>query len=320
VSDSGTTLTLDEVKITAPAPVVQPVQAPFAIRKINLIFQLGTGNFGAGTGQQITYQNLRAHVQIEQVVSPQTTGVCIIHAFGMSLQHMNQLSVAGLLFDGRQNYVTVEAGDDTVGMTTIFKGVFIEAYPDINQPEAPFYVFAQPAVIPQLKMVAPSTYNASGTLVATILQDICTKAGMTLQNNGVTATLSSSYFPGTAWQQIKAVIKAANCFAFFDGKTNTLIVWPKTGAQPSGSAVVVSKDTGMQGYPKFEKAQVIVAVLFNPMFNLNPAATIQIESQITAANGKFTLNRVSHDLFSQMPKGPWETVLQGSPTNTASGA
>jgi hypothetical protein len=54
--------------------------------------------------------------------------------------------------------------------------------------------------------------------------------------------------------------------------------------------------------------------LFDPAIaKLTPGAKIAVKSQLTAANGSWTLVRVGLTLASQTPNGPWEMSLEGTP-------
>src|SRR5258706_8747073 len=93
---------------------------PYAKRKINVSFQLGTGSFGAGTADTITVKDLRVVAQITNAILPMP-GSLVLQIWGMTLSQMNQLSVAGLQYLNRNNQVKVDAGDIS-GMTTVFNG------------------------------------------------------------------------------------------------------------------------------------------------------------------------------------------------------
>lgn len=126
--------------------------------------------------------------------------------------------------------------------------------------------------------------------------------------------LASPYLPGTLWQQIQSVVKAADCFAYLDGVNKVLIVWPKSATTTPDATVIVSPATGMIGYPEFQARQIVVRTLFSPSMAIGPGTTVLVKSQLAAANNaKLLLNLVTHDLASQMPGGPWETTIIGSP-------
>ena len=319
MSGDSSSITLPEVVNTA-TPVsssVSALQAPYASRKIDLTFTLGTGDFGISGLNQLTFSGLRVYAHLVNVIFPHMASECLIRVYGMSLNHMKQLSVAGLLYEGRKNNtVQVSAGDDTSGMTTVANATIVEAYPNLNgaADERHFYVYAS-GIIPeiQLKPTTPSSYPGS-VPVSQILQTLVGQVGYTLQNNSVNATLAQPYFWGTIWQQIQSCVRAADCFAYLDTINRILIIWPKNAAPPSNTTVTVSPATGMIGYPEFEMTRIIVRTLFSPMFAVGPGGTVLVQSTLGAANNAMlTLNLVVHDLASQLPGGPWMTTLVGTP-------
>jgi hypothetical protein len=311
-------LTLPDVVTTAQAPTpptVTLLQSPYAVRKIDLTFQLGTGDFGLAGQNVLTVTGLRVYAHLEGVVSPHMASTAYIKVYGLTLDHVNALSYAGLVYQGRQNTVQVRAGDDASGMTTVYDGFVYEASPKFNgrADDRHLQVVAtgiSPAT--QLKPVPPSSYPGS-VPASQVLQALAGQMGYSLRNDGVAAVLASPYLPGTVLQQVQAAIRAADCAAYLDSTNKVIIIWPKDTVAPDAT-VVVSPQTGMIGYPEFQLREIIVRTEFNPTFNQSPGTTILVRSQLRAAdNAKFRVYKVVHDLASQMPDGPWETTLVGTP-------
>ena len=188
-----------------------------------------------------------------------------------------------------------------------------EAYPDFKQPESAFIVLANVSYVIQLKPVPPVSFNGA-TPVGTALTKILQGSGFSLENNGVQAVLSNPYFPGTVWQQALAAVKAAGAFGFLDTIKNVFAIWPEGGSRTSAGQIIVSSQTGMIGYPEFQQLRIKVRIRFDPKFMaINPGLKIQVQSQLGAANGAFTVNQVSLNLSSEAPGGPWEMVLECTP-------
>jgi hypothetical protein len=310
-------ITLGDVSVQAQAPAAaqaSPLQVPYAVRQINLTFQLGTGSFGAGGQNTLTASGLQVVCHVEAVVFPQMGGILTMKVYGMTLDQMNAISVAGLLWAGRQNTVLVQAGDATLGLSTVFKGLIVEAYPVLDTAQdAHFYVHADVWTLARLKPVSPTSYPGA-VPAASAIEGMAKTAGFNFQNDGVTGVLNAPYFPGTIGQQVAAAVRAANCFAYLDGATNTLVIWPKNAATPPTATIVVSPASGMIGYPKFQKNTIIVTTLFNPQIALRPSLSVLVQSQLAAANNaKLTITKVSYDLASQLPGGPWEATIEGVP-------
>ena len=285
--------------------------AAYAVRKILLTFKLA-----GGKGIELASGNpgLRIYANVNFANAPET-GMANIRIHGMALDHMNELSVAGLVFEDLvgENYITVKAGDDTSGMSTIFTGSIMQAYPDFaRQPDVSFVVVASPANDAQMKPVEPTTFPGA-TSVSTALDAIAKKAGLTAESNGVSAMLASPYFPGTAWQQFNGLVRAADAFGFLDGVNKVLAMWPKNGSR-SGGKSIISPETGMIGYPQFQALNVIVRTMFTTEIQPGVGKIISVRSQLSAANGDFEVYNVAHHLMTEMPDGPWETVISATPS------
>jgi hypothetical protein len=221
---------LDDVNVSAQAPttLLTPSIAGYAHRQIQATIQLGTGSFGdIGSNKLVTPLSLRMECKISQAHLP-TAGRMTLRIFGLTLSQINTLTRSGLQFYlNRNNKIAMQAGDPTSGLSTIFNGNIFESYPDFeSQPEASFIIVAidqGPLGTIQLQPVPPVSFPGA-VPVANALQQILRPAGLTLENNGVTAVLQSPYFAGTVWQQAQEAIKAANCFGYLDSIKKVLAI------------------------------------------------------------------------------------------------
>ena len=66
--------------------------------------------------------------------------------------------------------------------------------------------------------------------------------------------------------------------------------------------------------PQFQALNVVVRTLFTTEIRPDVGRAITVRSQLSAANGDFTVYNVVHDLMTEMPDGPWETVISATPT------
>jgi hypothetical protein len=103
--------------------------------------------------------------------------------------------------------------------------------------------------------------------------------------------------------------KAVNCDAFIDTVTSTLVATPKGGARGT-QAVLLSKDTGLVGYPNFTQNGVQLKSLYNP--NLVFLGRVTVQSQFTGANGNWVVAAIDHELESGVPGGAWFTNVECS--------
>lgn len=287
--------------------------SPYDSRRINVSFKIGEGSFGETGSKTIKLNGLRVFAHVQLATLP-NTGPAIIRVYGLTLDQINKISVAGLVWQGRKNKVTLEAGDSSGG-TVIFNGDIVEATPEFEGANSCIVIRATNANEAQLKPVEPTSFPGP-TSAATALGQIAKKAEITLENNGVDTMLASPYYSGSAWRQMNKCVDAANCFATLDGVKNTLAIWPKGGTR-GGSTPEISPDTGMIGYPTFQMTIITVRTVFDPGISMGIGQKIKVVSQLTAANGEWEIITVNHTLASEMPGGPWETIVTGAPVKPA---
>ncbi len=282
----------------------------YARRTIDLVFKLGTGDFGEGGSDTVTLYGLRVAVDIQLTGGP-SYGTASIRAFGVPLSVMNKLSTLGQLYpDIRKNTVTVIAGDDVNGKSAVFTGQISEAYANFEAaPDTMFSVSAFPALLDALRPL-PATSTSTSTDAATIMAGIASQMGYLFENNGVQSQLPPSYLPGTGRQQAEALARAGGFDLIFDDQATagrTLAIIPRNGVR-GGAIPRIAPDTGMVGYPAYAQNCMIVTSLYNPNVVFNGA--VQVESSIPAATGRFRVYELSHELSCETPGGPWFTRMR----------
>lgn len=282
-----------------------------ARRAIDLVFNLGQGQQGADSADQITLTGLRVAVDIQLTGGP-SYGTASIRAFGVPLSVMNQLSTLGQLYpDIRRNTVTVIAGDDVTGKAAVFTGQIQEAYASFEgAPDTMFTVNAYPALLDALRPLPPT--SSAGTVDAAVLMaGLATQMGYLFENNGVSVQLSNPYYPGTGRQQAEAIARAGGFDLVFDDQAvtgKTLAILPRNSVRNGTVVPRIAPDTGMVGYPAYVQNAILITSLYNPNVLFNGA--IQVESSIPAATGQFKVYELSHELSSETDGGPWFTRMR----------
>lgn len=278
----------------------------FTRKRIDLTITLGTGQFGDGKGDSVTLSGLRMSADLINA-GGDTMGASQVRVYGMTEAMMNQLTVIGYTNAAirAQNTIQIAAGDDENGLKTIFIGTIYDGWADYNSaPEVAFNILANAGLDALVKPVGAISFKGQ-TDVATIMQGLAGKMGLTLENGGVNVKLSNPYFPGTALAQMRACARAANINATVD--CGVMKIWPKDGALP-GNIPLISPDTGMVGYPTLNSAGMTVKTLFLP--DIRPGGQVEVQSSIPMACGIWRLGPISHSLSSETPGGPWFTTFQ----------
>jgi hypothetical protein len=280
-------------------------------RALDFKISLGKGSFGESGADTVDLKGHRATAVIAKNGTPSMNSA-IIRIFGMTLSKMNQLSRIGTLPTAfRDNTVTVSAG--TKGgndMALVFAGGIQEAWADFQAaPEVGFNIVAHTGLLAQMKKAMPSSYPGN-TDVAVIMGQLAKQMGYTFENNGVAVQLRDPYLPGTARVQAIAAADAAGVYLVFDDDKHVMAILPKDGSR-GGSVPEISSETGMVGYPMYVgPGQLGLKTEYNPAIRF--LGKILVKSSIEPANGEWVVNRLSHDLSSEEPSGPWFTNIQGN--------
>lgn len=203
--------------------------------------------------------------------------------------------------------VQLEASPDGTTWTQVFDGTFIEAQPDYQGiPDVGLRLQAYTGFGSQIQTAQPTSYPASASVVQ-IAQYLAGKMGFAFENNGVSGTLSSPYFPGTYMEQFRQLCWHANLDFYFDGNA-TLAICPKNQPRQNKPKPVFSPSTGLIGFPTIQRYGIHVDVLFQPSLTLG--ATLEVSgSQVPSANGTWLPYRLTHRLESIQPDGEWFTGM-----------
>jgi hypothetical protein len=100
------------------------------------------------------------------------------------------------------------------------------------------------------------------------------------------------------------IVQAAGIGHIIDN--GTLAIYP-AGQPRQGGTALISKDTILVGYPGFNSQGVVVKCLWDP--SIVPMGSIQVQSDITPANGMWTIYSMDYDMASLTPGGPWFVTL-----------
>jgi hypothetical protein len=281
----------------------------FVRRKIDLKFQLGTGSFGDSGMNAVDVTGLRVHATISKAggLGMATANVDV---YGLDPKVANQISTLGkVLTAGRNNTITISAGDDEAGMAICYIGTIDMAWSDYtNAPDAKVQISAHQGLLENLKPIAPTSFKGSAD-VATILQTLAGQMGYTFENNGVSVQLSNQYLSGTAREQAYTVAANAGINIVMDdqpGGVNTLAIWPKDG-QRQGNPPAIGPDTGLVSYPTWIENGIVLKSIFNPKIIVG--GTVAITSSVPNANGTWQVFNLLHDIESEDPEGPWYSTV-----------
>ena len=269
----------------------------------------------------VTLSGSRTSVRIANSGTP-VGSTAHIAVYGMTPSLMNQLATLGVVFNiVTRNQLTVTAGDAVNGLATVFSGTIVSAYGDYNSsPDVPFRFECNSGLADAVAPAAVSSFTGP-TDVATIMSGFARQMNLGFENNGITAQLSNPYFSGNTYTQMLAAADHANIKAeIVNG--NVLAIWPKGGSRTGGTVPLISKDTGMVGYPSFTQNGIIFKTLFNPVIAFGGLVQIQSlvfsaatqsksanSQSVLPADGNWAVYKLDHALDSQVPRGQWISTV-----------
>jgi hypothetical protein len=272
----------------------------------NLIFTitLATGNFQGTDGNTATISNFRATADIDHA-GGMMMSAARFKIYGLGAPLMNQLTtIAWLSFGVLKNTIQVQAVDGDV-KTTVFQGTIINSWADYSSaPDVFLYIESQAGFFNQIQSVPPTSYKGSVN-VSTIMQNLANAMGMTFENNNVSVMLQNPYFPNSYMEQAKSAAVAANIDLYLDN--NTLAICPK-GVARASIIPSISPQSGMIGYPRFDKIGITFETIFNPSIQFG--GQIQMTSSVKQACGQWRVGSISHRLSSLLPGGPWNSSIR----------
>ncbi len=279
----------------------------FEKKVLRLTFTLATGNFGASNANRLTIDGLRTACNISNA-GGQAMGVASGHIYGMRQSDMNQLTMlAWKPFDVQRNTITIEAGDIGTTLTTVFQGTILNAWTDYHaSPDVFFYFDAQAQYYDQINPVPPLSFEGSAG-AASMMEVLAKSMGLAFENNGVTAQLANAYYPGTAIDQARAIARDANLDLYIEN--SVMAIAPK-GVPRVGLVPIINSNSGLVGYPTFDKNGITFSSVFNPAIRFG--GQVEMQSDVIPANGKWWANSIGHRLEANRPDGAWFTDVKAT--------
>lgn len=207
------------------------------------------------------------------------------------------------------HYVTLEANNGD-GWAKVFSGTIIEAQPDYSgAPSTALQLQASVGYFQRIDGTEPASYTETVD-IGLVVGDIVAKMGPQWKfvNGGANAVLAGPiYLHGTLIDQLDDACQMANCDYYL--ANDTVTITPR-GREIEGTpvAVLLNKDTGMIGYPSYDRAGLQVTALYQPVFDTG--VPIQVESNVFGASGRWFPYSMVHALDGNTPQGKWETKMQ----------
>lgn len=279
--------------------------ASFVQRLLEVHVTLRAGQFADGSNTKIvTGIPIKAHID---KTGPPDFCKATITLRGLRLDDMDKMSTLAFrpLFRSR-DFVAIYAGNERDGMHVAFSGEITDAHADFNSaPDVQFKITAMTGYFGSITPAAPTAIKGAQS-VSDFISMQAQKMGYEYKNEGVTAQVSNAVFNGSPLAQARSAARQVGAELLLDDGVITLC--PKGGAEETGNAVLLNKDTGLLGYPALTSEGVQLKALYNPAFRLGKL--VKVESIVPKASGTWRIIRLAHELEAFNPSGgPWESSM-----------
>lgn len=230
-----------------------------------------------------------------------------LKVYGMKPEDMNALTVAWANPPVVLNHLVILEANDGNGWVQVFKGTITEAQPQFTaQPDVYFHCLASVGYFQKIQAAPPTSYPFTVD-IGVAAEGIIQAMGFKYLDGGATGVLTNPYFTGTLYDQLAQACAAAKADFYMQG--DTVLVTPQGLPRQNQPAVVLTKDTGLVGYPVYERAGLNVMALWNSAFQTG--TPIQLTNdRVPSANGRWYPFALTHALDCNLPKGRWDSQLQ----------
>ncbi len=228
-----------------------------------------------------------------------------INIYGMARADMDALTVAWANPPIVRDHIVILEADSGDGFTQVFKGTILEAQPDYqNAPDVSFQLQAITGYFQKINPAPPTSYP--GTVeIGTIISTLAAKMGFTYVDGGARGVLSSPYLSGTLYDQLRQACVAAGADFYFQG--DSILITRANLPRSQQPALVLNAQSGLIGYPSYERAGLNVKCLYNPAILCG--SPLEIESTVPSATGRWYPYATEHVLEPRMPGGAWFTNM-----------
>ena len=195
-------------------------------------------------------------------------------------------------------------------MSQCFAGEIDTAYADFSgAPTIKMHIEAAAGSYPSLKASPPIAVKGSQS-AASLIEQFAKESGYTFRNNGVSASVKNAVLNGSPVQKMRAVAGMVGCELLIDD--NVVKIQPYDKGLDEGNAVLMSKDSGMLGYPTFTSEGIKLRCLYNPAWQRG--GMVGVKTVVPGAEGTWKITKLSHSLVANSnAPSDWFSEVEASP-------
>lgn len=285
----------------------------FSVKTVRITIQLRKGEFNNG-GNTVIIEGLPVSVTVTKQ-GGEAKNKASVTVDNLKLETATQLTtLAFKRLETYNNVIQIDAGSQGAELSTIFIGEITSAVPVMSDSKLSLKIEALAGYYPALIPSTPTSVQEN-TTVEKLMKQFADEAGYSFENKGITASIANSVFVGSPVEKAKTLARQADVDLLIDDNKFTVQPFeaPKDGQIP-----LLSKNTGLIGYPSFSNEGINCKSVFNDKLKIG--SYFKLESVLPHASGEWQITKVEHRLEAYTPNsGTWESdvtgVLPGGNTN-----
>ena len=285
----------------------------FSVKTVRITIQLRKGEFDNG-GNTVIIEGLPVSVTVTKQ-GGEAKNKASVTVDNLKPETATQLTtLAFKRLETYNNVIQIDAGSQGAELPTIFIGEITSAVPVMGDNKLSLKIEALAGYYPALIPSTPTSVQEN-TTVEKLMKQFADEAGYSFENKGITASIANSVFVGSPVEKAKTLARQADVDLLIDDNKFTIQPFeaPKEGQIP-----LLSKGTGLIGYPSFSNEGINCKSVFND--KLKVGSYFKLESVLPHASGEWQITKVEHRLEAYTPNsGTWESdvtgVLPGGNTN-----
>lgn len=273
----------------------------FSEKTIRTTVTLGAGTFSGGGNTKII-EGLATDVSVTKPGLPEKNSASVDIA-NIRLEDMEQMTfLAFQPLQSNKNLLKIEAGELGKTLSVVFSGEITSAYADFTAAPSPrFKIEAISGGYGSKMGTAPVSVNGSAQ-AADLIAQFAGQVGYSFRNEGVSASVRNAVFNGSPIEKARAVAEEVGAELLIDDGSMILLPYDKTR---QGSAVLITPETGLIGYPSFTSDGISFRCFYNP--DLRQGGLVQVKSIVPKASGNWKITRLAHRLGVYGASDAWQT-------------
>ncbi len=281
-------------------------------KKLEFVIRLNKGaKFQASDTDTVILKGYRAAVDVVNA-GAYMMGQCKARIYGVSQSIMNDVTTmqwqAQTLRNGQIEIYAIDGETRSL----VFRGDIKNAWGDYGSPPDVYLnIEASVDYDFQITPVQPTSFKGVWKL-KDVFQWYATKMSLVLEYDAGDGQIENGYYADTLLNQVRKIVQDYNLSLTIEGYT--LVITKKGFARTKIEKCVVSKETGLIGYPMFDSISITCKSLFNP--NIRHNGLIEVKTDIATplfrTNGEWTVASISHSLESEKIGGAWFSTFRAN--------